>query len=201
MRKKSVLYVGLVTLVVLAMTACAKPPEELIKATGEALNSAKSAQADLYAGDALAKAQGLMNEADAMKKVQDEKFALLRSYKEVEAKLNEAKAAFEAAKAAAIEGKAQKKAEAETKIQEATAALDAADLALKGAPKSKDTKADLEMMTNDIATYRQTLADAQNGLASEDYLGSISKADSVIQKANEISAMVQAAIDKVKGKK
>ncbi len=201
MRMKNLLYVGVVSVAILAMTACSKPPEELIKATGDAMSAAKSAQADLYAGDALARAQDLMNQADALKKVQDDKFALFRSYKDVEAKFNEAKAAFAAAQTAAVEGKAQKKAEAETKVQEATAALDAAEAALKMAPKSKDTKADLEAFANDIATYRQTLADAQAGLASEDYLGTINKADSVNQKAAEIAAQVQAAIDKVKGKK
>lgn len=200
MRKKNLLYVGLISLAILGMTACAKPPEALIQAAGAALNDAKGAQADLYASDALSRAQQLMNEADSMIKAQGEKFALFRSYKDAEAKLNEAKAAFDAAKQAAIDGKAAAKTAAEGLVTTATAALDDAAAKVAAAPKSKDSKADLEAYTNDIATYRQTLSEAQSAIASEDYLGAKSKLENVQAKAMEIAAAIQAVMDKA-GKK
>jgi colicin import membrane protein len=195
-RNKSVVT-GLLVLTMLGLAACSKPPEQAMQAGSAALEQAKAAGAETYAADALQKAQDALNRADAEKKAQDEKFVLFRSYKSSEEMYNQAKAELDAATQAAAAGKEQAKAEATTAVDDAKAALAAANDALGKAPKSKDTKADLELWANDLGTYATTVTEAEAAIASEDYLGAKANAESVTAKAGEITTSIEAAIEKV----
>ena len=200
MRNKSVVT-GLLVLTVLGMAACSKPPEQAMQAGSAALEEAKAAGAETYAPDALQKAQDALNRAEAEKKAQDEKFVLFRSYKSSEEMYAQAKVELDAATQAAAAGKELAKADATAAIEAAKAALASANEALAAAPKSKDSKADLELWANDLSTYATTVTEAEAALASEDYLGAKSQAESVTAKATEISASIQAAIEKVNAAK
>jgi colicin import membrane protein len=199
-RNKSVVT-GLLVLTMLGLAACSKPPEQAMQAGSAALEQAKAAGAETYAADALQKAQDALNRADAEKKAQDEKFVLFRSYKSSEEMYNQAKAELDAATQAAAAGKEQAKAEATTAVDDAKAALAAANDALGKAPKSKDTKADLELWANDLGTYATTVTEAETAMAAEDYLGAKAKAESVTAKAGEITTSIEAAIEKVSAAK
>lgn len=200
MRNKSVVT-GLLVLTVLGMAACSKPPEQAMQAGSAALEEAKAAGAETYAPEALQQAQDALNRAEAEKKAQDEKFILFRSYKSSEEMYAQAKTEFDAATQAAAAGKELAKADATAAIETANAALASANEALAAAPKSKDSKADLELWANDLSTYATTVTEAEAALASEDYLGAKSQAESVTAKATEISASIQAAIEKVNAAK
>jgi colicin import membrane protein len=199
-RNKSVVT-GLLVLTVLGMAACSKPPEQAMQAGSAALEEAKAAGAETYAPEALQQAQDALNRAEAEKKAQDEKFILFRSYKSSEEMYAQAKTEFDAATQAAAAGKELAKADATAAIETANAALASANEALAAAPKSKDSKADLELWANDLSTYATTVTEAEAALASEDYLGAKSQAESVTAKATEISASIQAAIEKVNAAK
>ena len=200
MRNKSVVT-GLLVLTVLGMAACSKPPEQAMQAGSAALEQAKAAGAEIYAADALQKAQDALNRAEAEKKAQDEKFVLFRSYKSSEEMYAQAKTELDAATQAAAAGKELAKADATAAVEAAKAALASANEALAAAPKSKDSKADLELWANDLGTYATTVTEAEAAIASEDYLGAKSQAESVTAKATEISASIQAAIGKVNAAK
>jgi hypothetical protein len=195
------LVAGLLVLVALGLAACAKPPEQAMQAGAAALNDAKAAGAETYASDALQKAEDLMNRAEAEKKTQDEKFVLFRSYKDSEALYKQAAAELDSAKMAAATGKETAKAEAAQAIADAQTALATAGEALKQAPRSKDSRADLDLWANDLSTYGTTVSEAEAAVASEDYLGAKAKAESVTAKATEISTSIQAALDKVSAAK
>lgn len=195
------LIVGLMLLVVVALVGCAQVPEQAKQATDTAMSDATMAGADKYATESLAAAQALMDQAKAEEAAQTQKFALMRSYKKQEELLAQAKSQFEKAKADAAAGKARAKAEAEQLIGEAKAALDAADAALAKAPMGKDTRADIEAMKNDVATYRMTVTEAEGAMTTEDYLGAKGKAESVKAKAAEIETQVMMAMQKVKAKR
>jgi colicin import membrane protein len=195
-RNKSVVT-GLLVLTVLGLAACSKPPEQAIQAGSAALEQAKAAGAETYAADALQKAQDALNRADAEKKAQDEKFVLFRSYKTSEELYNQAKVELDAATQAAAAGKEQAKADATKAVDDAKAAIAAANEALAKAPKSKDTKADLELWANDLGTYATTVTEAETAIGSEDFLGAKAKAESVTAKAGEITTSIEAAIEKV----
>jgi colicin import membrane protein len=199
-RNKSVVT-GLLVLTVLGMAACSKPPEQAMQAGSAALEEAKAAGAETYAPDALQAAQDALNRAEAEKKAQDEKFVLFRSYKSSEEMYAQAKVELDAATQAAAAGKELAKADATAAIEAAKAALASANEALAAAPKSKDSKADLELWANDLSTYATTVTEAEAAIASEDYLGAKSQAESVTAKATEISASIQAAIEKVNAAK
>ena len=191
------LTVVLVTLGAFGMSACSKPPEQAIQAGATALEEAKAAGAETYAPDALQQAQDLMAQAEAEKKVQDEKFVLFRSYKQSEALYTQAKASMDTAKQAAATAKEQAKADATQAIADANAAIAAAGEALSAAPRSKDSRADLELWANDLNTYGASIAEAEASLAAEDYLGAKAKAEGVTAKATEISTAIAAAQEKV----
>lgn len=196
MRNKSVVT-GLLVLTVLGLAACSKPPEQAMQAGSAALEQAKAAGAETYAADALQKAQDALNRADAEKKAQDEKFVLFRSYKTSEELYGQAKTELDAATQAAAAGKEQAKADATQAVDDAKAAVAAANEALAKAPKSKDTKADLELWANDLGTYATTITEAETAIGSEDFLGAKSMAESVTAKAGEITTSIEAAIEKV----
>ena len=188
---------GLLVLTAIGVTACSKPPEQAIQAGSAALEDAKAAGAEMYATAELQKAQDLLNRAAAEKKAQEDKFVLFRSYDESEKLYNQAKAELDATKQAAAAGKEQARSDATQSVETAKAALATANTALAGAPTSKDSKADLELWANDLATYATTVSEAEAAIASEDFPGAKAKADGVTEKANEISASIQAAIEKV----
>ena len=194
------LIVGLILLVVVALAGCAQVPEQAKQATETAMGDATMAGADKYATESLAAAQALLDQAKAEEAAQSQKFALMRSYKKQQELLTQAKSQFDKAKEDAAAGKARAKAEAEQLITEAKAGLDAADAALAKAPMGKDTRADIEAMKNDVATYRMTITEAEGAMTTEDFLGAKAKAESVKAKAAEIESQVQMAMEKVKAK-
>jgi len=189
--------VVVVALGALGLSACSKPPEQAIQASAAALEEAKAAGAETYAPDALQQAQDLLAQAEAAKKTQDEKFVLFRSYKDSEALYGQAQAALGSAKQAAAAAKEQAKADATQAIADANAAVAAAGEALSAAPRTKDSRADLELWANDLNTYGATIAEAEAAMAAEDYLGAKSTAEGVTAKATEISTAIAAAMEKV----
>ena len=197
MRNKSSVA-GLLVLVALGTSACSKPPEQAMQAGTAALEAARAAGAETYATDAFQKAQDLLNRAEAEMKTQDEKFVLFRSYKDSAALYTQAAAELTAASQAAAAGKEQARADATLAVESAKTALAAAGDALATAPRSKDSRADLDLWANDLSTYATTVSEAEAAIASEDYVGARAKAESVTAKATEISTSIQAAIDKVK---
>ena len=196
MRTKGV-ATGLLVLTAIGVTACSKPPEQAIQAGSAAMEEAKAAGAEVYATAELQKAQDLLNQAEAAKRAQDERFVLFRSYDESEKLYGQAKAELDATRQAAAAGREQARVDASQAVETARGALATANEALANAPKSKDSKADLELWANDLATYATTVAEADAAIAAEDFPGAKAKADGVTEKANEITASIQAAIEKV----
>lgn len=182
-----------------AFAGCAKAPEETVVAVQTAIDQARTAGAETYASDALAKVNATFQQAKAEIEVQNGKFALFRSYKNAEALLAQAQTEAQQAQEAAVAGKERARQEANTAIDTARAALQSANDFLAQAPRGKNTKAELDAMQQELTTLQASLDEATGAMAGEDYINAKIKADLVTQKANEIQADVQAAIAKVKG--
>jgi hypothetical protein len=189
----AVLMIGLLA----GFAGCAKAPVEVVASVQTAIDGAKSAGADMYASDALAKVNATFQQAKAEIDVQNGKFALLRSYKNAEALLVQAQTEAQQAQEAAVAGKERARVEANTAIDTARAALQASNEFLAQAPHGKNTKAELDAMQQELTTLQTSLDEATGAMAGEDYINAKIKADLVTQKANEIQADVQAAIAKV----
>jgi len=189
------LAVGLSVLVMAALlVGCAKPPTAEMDAAKESLESAVGAGAGTYAKD------GLKNVNDAWASAQDEvkkqEGKLFKNYDNAKAII--AKVTTDAA-ALTVETEQKKdeaKIEAEAASADAAAAVAQAEALLGQAPTGKGTKADIEMMMADLDGIKGSAAEIDTLIASEEYLVATDKAKAISAKAADISAQVQAAIDK-----
>lgn len=185
---------GLTLLMALALTGCAKVPQEAIDSSQAAMETAKSADAATYAPESLAKAEASMQQAQAELTAQGEK--MFKSYDRAGELLVQAKTDAEQAAADAASGKETAKLAAADAIAGATAALDAAGMALTAAPASKDRKADMEAMTADLETLRGLLNEAQSAYDAGDYKTAQERAQQVSTEAASMSTDIGMAQQK-----
>lgn len=191
----------LVLIFVLMMVGCAKPPEQAIAAAKQAITTATEAGAGEYASDSLKAAEEQQAALDAELKVQEEKFALFRSYKKAEDLANQVKAAGEKAAQDAATRKEQVKQEATALINEAKTQLATTKEALAKAPRGKGAAADLKMMENDLATAETSITEAETALTGERFNEAKSKAEAVKSSIANVQAQIDAAIAAKGGKK
>ena len=182
----------------LAAVACAKPPQADIDAAKAAMDDAQPS-AEKWATPEWQAAQSSMSAAQAEIDAQNQKW--IKNYDKAKELLAQAKADAEKAKTAAATNMETAKNEANTAVADATTALEAAKTAVAGAPKGKDTKADLALFQQDLDGLATTLSEAQTALQSEDYMTARDKANSVKEKATSISDQIaQASAKKAGGK-
>ncbi len=193
------LYAGLLVLALIALVACAKPPQQQIDAAKAALAAAKAAQADVYAPDSLKAAQDKDAALDAELATQQSKF--FKSYKVATQMTTDLQQLADKAKADAVAGKEKAKADAEAAITAADTAVTTAREDLKKAPKGKGSTADLAAMTGDVDTAAKAVEDAKADATAEKYFDAKTKAESAKAQAEKVSADVAAAIELKKGGK
>jgi len=193
-------WLGLAVLaIVLATVACGKPPQGDIDAAHAAMNDAQ-AMAEKWAPTEWQTAQSGLSAAQAELDAQNQKW--FKNYDKAKELLAQAKSDAEAAKSAATANLETAKNEATTAIADATAAMEAAKTALAGAPKGKDTKADLALFQQDLDGMTVTMTEATAAMQSEDYTTARDKANSIKEKAMSISDQIaQAAAKKAGGRK
>jgi hypothetical protein len=198
---KAGLTAGLILATVLLFSACSSAPKEEIAATQAAVTAAQTDEIRSYAPDTLKAAQDTLAKAMAEVQTQDGKFMLSRDYKSASALLKQAK--DEAAKAAtdAQANKAKTKADAEAAIAALTPQLEEATKALATAPKGKDTKAELEAMQSDLKSAEEARTAATQAMSSEKYLDALAQANAAKTKAATIIDQVNAAKEKIKGRR
>jgi hypothetical protein len=180
-------------------TSCAKQPTQEMDAAKAAVQAVQAAKGDVYAKDELNKLktdlQAAMDEVTA----QSKKF--FKKYGKAKEMLAKVVTDADAVKAE-IPGRIEKaKGDAEQAMNDAKAAFEAATALLEKAPKGKGTKADIEAMKADLAGLQTQMTEVQNAMTAEDYFGAKDKATAIKEKADEIAKQVQAAIDKVKGRR
>jgi hypothetical protein len=190
------LAVGFSVLIMAALlVGCAKPPTVEMEAAKVAVDAAIAAGAGTYAKD------GLKNINDAQAAMQDEikkqEGKLFKNYDNAKAMI-----AKISADAAALKTETETKKEQAKQEAEAATAVAQAEALLAEAPTGKGTKADIEAMKADLAGIKGSVAEIGTLIASQEYFAATDKAKAISAKAADISAQVQAAIDKApKGKK
>jgi hypothetical protein len=184
----------------LVFVSCAKPPEQEIQKADTAIEAARTAEAEEYVPDAFQTAMDTLNAANAAKTEADGKFALFRSY-------GKAKELYVRAEALANEAATQVEAEKERVKEEVTglltqakAVLDSADAALKKAPKGKGSKADIELIKNDLTAAQTGFADGENDFNAGKYKAAKAKIEAAMQKAQAVIAEIEQAKAKKAGK-
>jgi hypothetical protein len=199
-RRLAVLGVAVLTLAVAA--GCAKPPQQEIDALKAAMTAAEQAEAPKYAADAWNSAQQAMNAVNAEVEAQANKFALFRSYtktKELIAAANQsataAQQAGRAGKEAAMNAANDALAAARTSLESATTLMTELGACRR---KPKDFKKDMEMMQATLDGYSAQVAGIESAIASEDYFGARSQAESLQASVDTLVADMQAAKEKIR---
>jgi hypothetical protein len=193
---------ALAALFLLALVAgCSKAPEAEMQAANQSMDAARTAEAEAYAPAAYRLAMDTLNAANAAKVEQDGKFALFRSYGKSKDMFIKAKDLASAAAATAETEKEKVKQEVIGLMAQAKAAIDSATMALEKAPKGKDTKAELELIKNDLGALTPAYADVETDFNGGKYLSARTKVQGVIQKAKSISDEIAAAAAKKAGAK
>jgi hypothetical protein len=193
------LYGALLVLALIALVACAKPPQQQIDTAKAALKAAEEAQADIYAPDSLKAAKDKDAALDAELATQQSKF--FKSYKVATQLTTELQAAADKAKEDAIAGKEQAKKDAEAAIAATETAINEAKEILKKAPKGKGSTADVKALEGDIANAETAVNDAKTAMTGEKFKEAKEKADGAKATVDNVKAQVEAAIAAKGGKK
>lgn len=194
------LLLPLLSLLILVMAGCAKPPQVDIDAAKAAIDGAVAAEAKDYAGSSLQAANDAWATLQTELTAQESKFALFRSYKKAKEMAAAAKAAGEKATADANAQKEKVKAECQTMMTGAQTAIDEAKALLEKAPKGKGEKEAIEALKAELTGAETSLADANAAFSSGKFLQARSKLQAVMNAANDVKTQVQAAIDAKMGK-
>lgn len=175
---------------------CGEAPVEHIAGAQDALERAKTSEAEAYAGDAYSMAADTLRAALAAKEEADSKFKMVRSYKETENLLARAEAlANEAAREAHIE-KERVRGEVTRLLTGARAVFDSAQVAIRTAPQGKGSKAEIELMKSDLAAATAALTEAQADFEADRFVQARAKLVAAMDRARGICDEIAAAAAK-----
>ena len=198
MKNRFFLVVATVAAVAL-MTSCAKVPQEAIDAAKAAIETAKTAQADVYFPAEFAALNDQLTVIN--QDIETQKSKTAKDFKLV--KTNVEAIALQAGELGGkVEAKkAEVKAEAEGMMTGVTTLLDEAKALLLKAPKGKEGKAVLEQMKNELTAVETSLADAKTVFdGGTNYVQVVDKVKAATETVNGIIAELKAAIVKAGGK-
>ena len=180
----------------LALVACAKPPQAAIDQADVALSAASDSEAAVYAQTEWEAAQKAMNAAKAEIEKQNAKFALVRSYKKAEELLADAKKTADEAKQAAIAGKEAMRLEVEKAVATIGDDLKKASEDLTALQKCrhrpKGFTTDLEMLKGNTEGLKTQLGEVSAAAAAAKY----KEADTMAQ---ELKGKVGALLTDLQG--
>ena len=198
MKNKFFLVVATVAAVAL-MTSCAKVPQEALDAAKAAIETAQTAQADVYFPAEFAALNDQLTVIN--QDIETQKSKTAKDFKLV--KTNAEAIALQAGELGAkVEAKkAEVKAEAEGMMTAVTTLLDEAKALLLKAPKGKEGKAVLEEMKTELAAVETSLADAKVLFdGGTNYVQVVDKVKAATETVNGIIAELKEAIVKAGGK-
>ncbi len=175
---------------------CASAPSEELTAAQEALNQAKTAQADLYVTDLYQAAQDSLAAAQTEIEAQNAKFALSRDYDHAAQLLQFVSQTAASASEQVAERKETMRVETENLIAQAQQALTNVQGLMAKAPRGKEGTMALVSISEDTGTAQSTLNDAVTALQNGDVATAHSLAQSALDKANSLVQELETAIAK-----
>lgn len=180
---------------VLALGACAKPPQADIDAAKAAVDSAaKNADIALYAADTLKTAKDKLAQMQADIDAQAKKGAVSRRYDNVKKLALEAKSAAETAKTDAGRNKEQAKADAAAMIDALKKAFPEAEKKIAAAKKVRGIALNFTALARQMANAKAAVAAAEKDLADGNYAAAKEKAASVQAQMTEAEKAVADAV-------
>jgi hypothetical protein len=198
MLKRLALVIVALTLLAL-IVGCSKAPEAEIQKAQASMEAARTAEAETYVPDSWRAANDTMNTAMAAKQEQDSKFALFRSYGKSKAMFVKADEMFTSVAADAATEKEKVRLQVTQMLVDAKAVMDSANMALQKAPRGKGSRADLELIKNDLTAVQTALTDAETDFNNGKFLVARAKIENVVQRAHSIMDEIANAAAKKAG--
>jgi hypothetical protein len=181
-------------LLVLALFACAKPPQADIDAARAAVASAaKDPDIVAYAPDALKSSQDKLAQMDAE--------IGAKHYDKVKTLALDAKATAEAAVTDAARNKEKAQADARTLIDALKKAIPAAEKKVSAARNVKGIKLDFDALATQLADAKAAVADADKDFAAGNFAAALQKAIAVQTQLNDGEKAVSDAVQAAAGRK
>lgn len=177
----------LVLIVVVALAGCSGAPDETLELSRQSVANAEAAGAEDFAPVELAEAREALAAAQAELEVQNEKFALSRSYSHAEELLATADARAQEAVQAAEEAKAVARQEAESTVQAASTAV--SDLQtliaeVEACPrKPKGFAGDMTVLKGEVEGLSASLEPLSSALVSQDFTTARTQAEALNSRA------------------
>lgn len=193
MKNVRMLVIGAAALVLVA--GCAKPPQQELTGAQDAIKVLADNGVAKFAPDTAKKLNADLDAINQELKVQEDKW--FKNYDKATQMIATLKTEADGFKPQLDQIKAQMKADATNALEGAKAAIAAAKELLANAPVGKGSKADIEAMTMDLTAVEESLPAVQTAIDSEDYTSATQQANTAKAKADEISAAVQAAMEKM----
>ncbi|MFQ5768154.1 MAG: hypothetical protein ACE5ID_09255 [Acidobacteriota bacterium] len=182
------------TLFVLGLSSCAKPPEKEISQAEKAVESAREASEDsTYAATELRRAEASLAESQREIQTQKERFAIMRSFDHSLELLARVVSEAETARQTALEQKQAAREAAAERLEQAKEALEKARTDLEAAPRGKGTKPDLQALSADLAGIQSQLQEMEEQIEMEKFYQARDKGDSIIAAARDVSQEIQTA--------
>ncbi len=182
-------------LVALVVAGCGSQPAQEIQAAKGAVDGVVADGGEKFAPAETKAVSDAVNAAMEEVKTQDGKF--FKNYDKAKEMLTKAKADADTLKTGLAAKKEQAKKDATANLAAASEAVKAAKAALSKAPKGKGAAADIEAMKGDLQGMEAALAEVQPLIDGQDYIAARDKAAGVKAKADEVSAAVAAAMEKM----
>jgi hypothetical protein len=197
--KKLLLSLTLALTMLAVLTSCSKQPTQEMNDSKAAIDAVIAEGGDKYANTEVKQLNDDLTAAMDEVKIQDGKF--FKNYDKAKEMLAKVKSSADTLKEEIPARKEKAKSDATAALEAAQTAVGDAKAMLGKAPKGKGTKADIEAMRADIAGLEASLAEVQSLIDGEDYLAAVDKANSVKDKAAEVSSQVTMAMEKAGKKK
>lgn len=194
MKNKLLLSLSALAIAMFVLSGCAKVPQVEIDNATAAIESARTAQADVYVPEVFAALQDSMNVAT--ESIEAKKSKLFKSYKKEKAQLVNVVALGEDAKAKTEQRINELKAEIQQTLTDiATIVSENKDLVTK-APKGKGGTTVLMAIKGEIATIETTAAEVSAAVGTENFITTLDKAKAVKEQAMNINNELKAVIEK-----
>lgn len=184
---------------VLVTTSCNKVPQVEIDAAKAAVDQAQMAGANVYLPDQYAQIQDSMKAV--LEQVEVQKSKLFGRYGDIKAKLGRITVQAGQVKTNTEVRIQEVKQEIQTNLTEIATIVEENKALMAKAPKGKEGKAVLEMMTQEMAMIETTIQEANQLFAQNNLLAALEKSKAAKEKALGINTELKEVMEKVKGKK
>jgi uncharacterized protein YicC (UPF0701 family) len=192
---KNKILIGLAAIAMVAfLSSCGKAPQDKIDAVNAAIESAKTAQADVYVPAEFAAVQDSMK--SIMTSVETQKSKLFKNFKDVTVKLDATLAAAQAVQTSAVTRKEEVKKEVEALMAGIKPVIEENKKLFARAPRGKEGAQVLEQMKSELATVEASVTEAQGMYDSGAYMDANNKLKAAKETADKINGELKDAMKK-----